>query len=248
MDSATGLPPARGAVSSERGFVQFRQNSGTANLGRTAVISRRLKCSPMVSAASNGHESEVHPDAVQDVTSLVGVFADGQWFNAYFQRTDENRIVLVYNSGEVTYRPGQNVKVRLGDTRSESGVVMAGYIQSVSRRQGCSLIDVVLKEEVLLKTRKSSAGNARRSSRINCIRKGQLSLAQTETVGPATLLNYSADGICVKTTVKTGCGTRVQFVDERGHVQPIDAVVRWEIPIARNFLVGCQIVPASAHS
>lgn len=199
----------------------------------------------MVSAASNGHEPEVHPDAVQDVTSLVGVFADGQWFNAYFQRTDENRLVLVYNSGEVTYRPGQNVKVRLGDTRSESGVVMAGYIQSVSRRQGCSLIDVVLKEEVLLKTRKSPTGNARRSSRINCIRKGKLSLVQTETSGPATLLNYSADGICVKTTVKTGCGTKVQFVDERGHVQPIDAIVRWEIPIARNFLVGCQILAAN---
>ncbi|MBL8815282.1 MAG: PilZ domain-containing protein [Planctomyces sp.] len=190
---------------------------------------------------STKQDAEANLQIVRDITSLVGVQADGEWFDAYFQRTDENRIVLVHHSEVVTYRPGQNVKVRLGDTNTESGVIMAGYIQSVSRRPKCALIDVILKEEVVVKARSTPSQDVRGSRRINCVRKGELHHCTTGASGSATLLNYSANGVCIKSSISAGPDVRIRFEDTQGNIEPILATVRWEVPIDKNFLLGCQI-------
>ena len=146
-------------------------------------------------------------------------------------------------AGNCGCRPGDRIDVGFQSANSGVETTIPGTVHWHEQKHKDIELGIVLEDEVPNRHVLRSPGCTRANIRYSCSIPGKLDWLQPHTTScPATVVNYSREGICLQSEESPDVGTDLKFSWlNDGHKMIITGTSRWTINKNGSSLTGCEL-------
>lgn len=146
-------------------------------------------------------------------------------------------------AGNCLWRPGDRIAVGFQSAISGVETTIPGTVHWFEQKHKEIELGIVLEDQVPDRHVLRLPGCMRANIRYTCCIPGKLDWLQPHSTScPATVVNYSREGICLQSKVSLDVGTELKFSWlNDGRQMIITGTSRWIIDKNDSFLVGCEL-------
>jgi hypothetical protein len=146
-------------------------------------------------------------------------------------------------AGNCQWRPGDRVDVGFQSASSGAETTIPGTVHWLEQKHKEIELGIVLEDQVPDRHVRRLPGCMRGNIRYSCSIPGRLEWLQPHSTScPATIVNYSREGICLQSEETPDVGTELKFSWlNDGRNMNITGTSRWTIDKNGSSLTGCEL-------
>lgn len=184
----------------------------------------------------------------ETVEPLVMISAGGIRFEARVSEASRQELLVITKKPLPALSKAQRVDVAF--QRDVQGLLGAipGVVHWVYDLPNETHTGILLSSPIPEQYQVSHPSCVRTSIRYKTKITGQLYFPDTGKSSPATVLNYSRDGLCIKVPFSPTSGVAFQFAWEGNCSKPVEGKIRWVTMQPEGTICGCELSEANGIS